>query len=232
MTSVGLLIIFHAFLTSDIFHHAVGARGYNYPKPEPPPIHFDEPSTPSGIYLPPIPPIFQEEELPPQLPPIPIPTYLPSSIYPPLAVPPEIFNDEDTVVIPPPPPTSLYQAPVPRMRVLNMSCILNTSFRSTLKAEGRLSSQPPPVIDEGSEGCVVGSSSGIFVVNMEGSKRIADCGVRTCTSGVTSRTNMCVNIRMPTIQGLKLPEDYLMTLQCTPQDSVVSHTKNLRLGST
>lgn len=211
------------------------SRGYNYPKPEPPPVQFDEPSTPSSIYLPILPPIFQDEDpIPPsQLPPLPVATYLPPNLYPPLAVPPDIFNDDDSVVIPSPsPPGSLYQAPTPRMRILNMSCVLDNSFRSTIKVEGRSASQPQPVIDDGSDSCIIPSSANTFVINMEGARRMASCGVRRCTSGVNTRSNMCVTVRMPTVRGLKLPEDGLVTLQCTPQDSVVSQTKHLKLGPT
>lgn len=219
---------------------SLGTGGYNYPQPQPPLIHFEEPSTPSNIYLPQapqIPPIFQEDELfLPQESPPPIPTYLPPSIYPPIGTPPEIFNDVDTVAIVPPSPTpvSLYQTPTttPRMKVINMSCILNNSFRSTIQLEGRHSFLPPPVIDDGSSGCITSTSSGIFAINMEGDRKILECGVRKCFTGSSSKANMCVNVRMPTIQGLKLPEDGLVTLQCVPQDRVVSHTKHLRLGPT
>lgn len=218
---------------------SLGTGGYHYPHPQPPLIHFEEPSTPSSIYLPqapPVPPIFQEEEeyLPPQeLPPIPGGTYLPPSVYPPIGTPPEIFNDVDTVAIAPPPtPGSLYQTPTPKMKILNMSCILNNSFKSTLQIDGRSSLQPPPVIDDGSAGCITSKSSGTFVIDMEGDRKMSQCGVRRCSIGPSSRTNMCVTVRMPTIQGLKLPEDGLVTLQCAPQDKVVSHTKHVRLGPT
>lgn len=101
-----------------------------------------------------------------------------------------------------------------------------------IQVEGRSSFQPPPVIEDASSGCLTPISSGIFVIDMEGTRRMSQCGVRRCTTGTSSRTSMCVTVRMPTIQGLKLPEDGLVTLQCAPQDSVVSHTKHLRLGPT
>lgn len=217
---------------------SLGVGGYNYPPPQPPLVQFDEPSTPSTVYLPQaplFPPIFQEEELlpPSQLPPIPIGTYLPPSVYPPLGTPPEIFSDIDTIGIPPvPTPGSLYQTPISKMKVLNMSCILNNYFRSTIQIDGRSSFQPPLVIDDASSGCITPSTSGIFAIDMENSRRMSQCGVRRCSSGISSKINMCVTVRMPTIQGLKLPEDGLVTLHCTPQDSVVSHTKHLRLGPT
>lgn len=220
---------------------SLGLEGYNYPQPQPPLVQFDEPSTPSTIYIPqapqPAPPIFQDEDLlpPSQLPPIPIGSYLPPTIYPPIGTPPDIFNDDlDTVAIPsvPPSPGSLYQTPTTKMKVLNMSCILNRSFRSTIQLDSRTSFQPPPVIDDASISCITPLSSGNFVIEMEGSRKMSQCGLRRCSSGTSSRTNMCIVVRMPTIPGLKLPEDGLVTLQCSPQDTVVSHTKHLRLGPT
>lgn len=212
--------------------------GYHYPHPQPPLVQFDEPSTPSNIYLPQpplVPPIFQDEEYFPlvELPPIPGGTYLPPSIYPPIGTPPDIFSDVDTIAITPPStPGTLYQQPIPKMKILNMSCILNNSFKSTIKVDGRSSFQPPPVIDDGSSGCLSSKSLNTFEIDMEGTQKMSQCGVRRCSAGVNSKANMCIIVRMPTIQGLKLPEDGLVTLQCTPQDSVVSHTKHLRLGPT
>lgn len=214
--------------------------GYHYPQPQPQPplIQFDEPSTPSTIYLPQVPaapPIFQDEEIlpPSQLPPIPDDTYLPPNIYPPIGTPPDIFNDGDTISITPAPtPGSLYQTPTAKMKVLNMSCILNNFFRSTLQVDGRSSFQPPPVIEDASSGCISSISPNTFLIEMEGSQKLSKCGVRKCISGSSPRANMCVMVRMPTVQGLKLPEDGLVTLQCTPQDSVASHTKHLRFGPT
>lgn len=218
--------------------NSLGQGGYHYPHPQPPLIQFDEPSTPSTIYLPqphPVPPIFQEEEyFPPiELPHIPGGTYLPPSYYPPIGTPPEIFSDVDTIAITSPStPGTLYQNPIPKMKILNMSCILNSSFKSTIQVDGRSSFQPLPVIDDASSGCLNSKSTSTFEIDMEGSQKMARCGVRRCSEGPNSKINMCVTVRMPTIQGLKLPEDGLVTLQCTPQDSVVSHTKHLRLGPT
>ncbi|KAG5893031.1 hypothetical protein JTB14_026583 [Gonioctena quinquepunctata] len=211
--------------------------GYHYPQPHPP-VQLDEVTAPSGIYLPPVyqppiyhPPIYQDDVFAPELPPIPEATYLPA-IYPPLTTPPDIFSDEDTVVVsPPPPPVSLYQAPPSQMKIINMSCIQDGSFKSTFRLEGR-SFQSPPVIDEGANGCITTSSNGVYSIEMRGSRRMSDCGVRRCSTGSSTRANMCVVVRMPTVQGLKLPEDMVVTLQCIPQDTVVSHTKQIRLAPT
>lgn len=201
--------------------------GYNYhpPQPQPPPVQFDEPATPPNTYLP---PIFQDEIVPVA----PVPTYLPPAFYPPLGTPPSGPNDEDTVIIPPPTPVSLYQTPTPQMKILNMSCALDTSFKTSFRLDRRGSGFPPPVLDSGIEGCVRADSSNTFFVDMEGRKKLSECGVRRCTSGTSSRTNMCVVVRMPTVRGVKLPEDGLITLQCSPQDAVASHIKHISLSPT
>ncbi|KAJ8983776.1 hypothetical protein NQ317_000336, partial [Molorchus minor] len=121
-------------------------------------------------------------------------------------------------------------APTPQPKVLNMSCVLDSSFKSVFRIDGRVG--PPPVVDDGAEGCISTRSSGSFVINAEGGKKMSECGVRRCTSSASPRANMCVVVRMPTVRGLKLPEDGLVTLQCTPQDTVVAHTKHIRLGPT
>ncbi|KAJ8960896.1 hypothetical protein NQ318_020195, partial [Aromia moschata] len=165
-------------------------------------------------------PVFQDEVIPSQPIPIPIPTYLPPTLYPPLGsspLPPDIFAEDDTVVIPSPTPGSLYQTPTLQARVLNMSCVMDSSFKSTFRVEGRNAGSPPPVIDNGAEGCISARSSGTFSITAEGSKRMSECGVRRCTVGSSSRAHMCAIVRMPT---------------CTPQDSIVSHTKHIRLGPT
>lgn len=226
-----MLVIFVAFsfflpkISSDVSSLVGG--GYNYPQPSPPFVQFEEPSPPSVSYLPPVPPVFQEE------PPSPVGTYLPPVIYPPLGPPPDIFDDIDTVAVSPlPTPGSLYPNPAAKMKVFNMSCVLFNAFKSTIQIDGRSSFQPLPVLEDASPGCMNSLSPNTFVIDMNGHKKIGQCGVKRCSTGSSSRTNMCVIVRMPTIQGLKLPEDGLVTLQCTPHDSIASHTKHLRLGPT
>nr|XP_023013806.1 uncharacterized protein LOC111503676 [Leptinotarsa decemlineata] len=203
--------------------------GYHYPQLHPP-VQFDETPAPDppGVYLP---PQYQDEVIPPF--PVPDPTYLPPlpPIYPPLATPPDIFSDEDTIAISTPPPSSLYQAPSPQMKIVNMSCVQDSFFKSTFRLNSR-SFSPPPVIDDGVDGCITSGSAGVHSIDMEGSRKMASCGVRRCSAGSGSRANMCVVVRMPTVKGVKLPEDFVVTLQCIPQESIVSHTKQIRLGPT
>lgn len=218
---------------------------YNYPIPNPP-VQFDEPATqrPPDIYGPPqyhpnvsFPPF--QDELPPTA-----PAYLPPSLYPPTLPPgiglqPPQFDPipvDDTVVIHPPPspylpPVSTYGAPrhPVQLKITNMSC-LDTLSRRFFHASFRMTHQleMPPVVDGNHQGdCVVGSGDR-FVMDLEGNK-LTQCGVKYCHGG--DKANMCVTLRMPTVRGLKLPEDTLVTLQCKLQDSVMVHTKQLRISS-
>lgn len=197
--------------------------GYHYPKPNPP-VHLDEPSTPSYQYLPPV-----IQDLPPLLPdpPLiaPIPTYLP-----PVATPPDgIFNDDDTIVVQAPPlPPALYTPPTQKMKIASMSCILNSSFKSLMQIDERTSQFP--VIEEGVENCIAKASPGVFLMEFHGTKRMAECGIRKCSGDNTGKPSMCVVVRVPTVRGLKLPEDQVVTLRCAPQDTVAAHTKHIRLG--
>lgn len=216
--------------------------GYNYPIPIPnPPPQFDEPVTPnipSGPYEPPnhrpnisFPP-FQDESPP---------AYLPPPIYPPLAPPPQFdpIPTDDTIppnppqdqYLPPPPPPTLYGVPninnPVQFRVFNMSCLDSTSrrfFRSVIRTSQFV--DIPPTIDNSRSDCVFGSGD-TFRIDVSGNQ-MTQCGVRYCSG--SDQLNLCVPIRLPTVRGLRLPEDNLITLQCRPQERVVSHTKHLRVN--
>nr|CAH7713841.1 unnamed protein product [Callosobruchus chinensis] len=129
-----------------------------------------------------------------------------------------------------PSPPTLYQAPPPVMKILNMSCILDTSFKTLVKIDSKTGVQP---VMEGKEGCITRTSApAVYAIEIEDVRRMSECGVRRCAPGVATKANMCATLRIPTVKGLRLPEDVTMTLQCAPRDSVVSHTKHLRLGPT
>lgn len=81
--------------------------------------------------------------------------------------------------------------------------------------------------DEASGDCVSGTGD-IYRLDFQG-ERMKQCGVRYCSSG--SHVNMCVGIRIPTVAGLKLLEDVSLTLQCKPQERIVSHMKHLRFNA-
>lgn len=192
------------------YHPLFLSDGYHYPIPDPP-VQFDEPPLPPPSYGPPIlngsfPPL-QEEEIPPlYLPPTPI---------------------DDTVAIHPP---NQYLPPSPTTRttdlqIFNMSCLdtntkkfFQTSFKTSYFLEN------PPVVDDDSQSDCVTGFGDRFRMDLEGVKMVK-CGVKRCGD----RVNMCVTLRMATVRGLKLPEDGLVTLQCKPQDSVMAHTKQLKV---
>lgn len=210
----------------------ISSGGYHYPIPNPP-VQFDDPIPPSNQYLPPV--IQQEEALPPV-----IPTYLPPGLYPPLGTPPPDlsapqFDPLPTQEIPVQPPANSYLPPSPtylpppfegqqvQLRVSNMSCLDSATkrfFAASLRASQFL--EAPPVIDDAKADCIVGSGN-YFRIDMEGNK-MGPCGVRYCDK------NLCLTVRMPTVRGLRLPEDYLVTLQCKPQESVVERVKHLKLS--
>ncbi|CAH2007139.1 unnamed protein product [Acanthoscelides obtectus] len=198
----------------------ISERGYVYPQPVPP-VQFDEPT---DVYLPPViqdfPPPLDDT---PQFINPPDNSYLPPVLYPPLDNPP--LQDE----LPPSPP-SLYQAPPPTMKILNMSCTLDTSFKTLVKIDSKTGVQP---VMDGKDGCITRTSSpAVYAIEIEDVRRMNECGVRRCVLGVTNKANMCATLRLPTIKGIRLPEDVTMTLQCAPRDSIVSHTKHIRLGPT
>lgn len=201
---------------------------YNYPVPNPPPV-FDEPPSPplSDHYGPPI------EDNPPQS------TYVPpTELKPPQPLPPnEPENDIPDQFLPPhqylPPnhylPPPQYGPPLNHqnlVRVSNMSCfdtVTRKFFRATISIPSPY--DLPPVVEDGRDDCMVISQNG-YLLKVDG-PRMTQCGVRYCSS---HDRNLCAQIRMPTVKGLKLPEDPLVTLQCRPQETVVEKTQLLRMN--
>ncbi|XP_019873965.2 uncharacterized protein LOC109602078 isoform X2 [Aethina tumida] len=190
--------------------------GYFYPQPFPP-LQFDEPTSVPNVYVPPTPKP-QDDGLKP-----PVSGYLPPEQFPPLGTSPDIFSD-DTVPINPVP--TVYGPPPPQIKVINMSCELDASFQCTIKLAGQSTIVP----EEGNQNCLIPLSGNTFQMKMQGLNRMGECGVKRCTNG-NGKVNMCVTLRMPTVNNLKLPEDATVNLQCSPQESVVAHTKHIRIGS-
>lgn len=195
--------------------------GYQYPIPAFPPVFLDE-TTQTPIYIPPdIPPINISNDYPDYS-----NTYLP-----PVTLQPPLFDtptngDDDTVVIPLP-PTNSYLPPASehnlksQLRVLNMSCLNHRYFRASLQMSSRSFA---PVIESGSGDCV-SVSGDVFRLDFTG-RRMKQCGVRDCGDG-----NMCVQVRVPVIRGLRLADDMNLVLQCRPQERVVSNTKHLKFNA-
>lgn len=229
MSSLGLLKIILMFFSvssvlSDVssidrlfFTHVSPEGGYVYPAPSFPPVQLDEPSPLPPIYLPPI------DEIPLQPPPA---SYLPPNR------PPPVFID-DTVVIPAqPPPQMSYLPPANPVRIENMSCIHGMHFRATFTMNNQFSS---PVVDESAEKCIYDLNKNTFKIELEDHNQMIRCGVRSCRpsgENSTARTdNMCLMIRIPTVKGVRLPEDKMVTLMCIPQEKVVRETKHVKLGT-
>ncbi|XP_030746746.1 uncharacterized protein LOC115875430 [Sitophilus oryzae] len=221
--------------------------GYFYPESPNPPFHFDEPSTSPPIY---VPPVFSDE--PPQvitsdppsqdyLPPKPTTSYLPppsNEIFPPLL--PPTLHDDDSVVIPAFPSPSNSPKPdygQPAFQIQSMSCIQGSSFRVDFKTDGLIPWYP--VIEESNEECVETRRKNVFRINLNNFEAMLRCGVKRCSKDNLNdggrddgiNFNMCATIRVPTVRGVRLPEDKIITLMCTPQDRVVSKTRHIKLGT-
>lgn len=208
--------------------------GYQYPVPGFPPVFLDETTTQGyPIYGPPgldLPQFNISNDFPDY------PSYLPPSVTlrPPLFDEPP-NDDEDTVVIPLPPtngylPPNSYQSSPnnAQVRIINMTCFNSPNqyyFRAILHTPQR--SDLVPVIEDAPADCISGSGD-VYRLDLQG-ERMKRCGVRYCSNG--DQVNMCVGIRIPTVRGLKMLEDMSLTLQCRPQERVVSHTKQLRFNA-
>ena len=57
---------------------------------------------------------------------------------------------------------------------------------------------------------------GIFALDLS---HLDGCGVRECSE--EGETWLCVLVRYPLMNGLKLPEDKVIDIKCKPQDSRV-----------
>lgn len=187
-----------------------------------PPIQNDIPDYPG--YLPPQPPQYKppEDDYPNNQYIPPLKDDYPSNQY----IPPLKDDYPNNQYLP---PTSSYETPSvisSRIRVSNMSCLdspVGGYFRAFMTLSRSITTLP--VVDDAPGDCIIGTGD-LFRLELEG-ERIKQCGVRFCSNGL----NMCVSIRMPTVRGLKLPEDGLMTLRCRPQERVVAHTKQIRMNT-
>lgn len=191
---------------------APGSSGYYYPVPQPPndvlpPLQDEIPITPiDNGYLPPP----SNEYLPPQqdfqpFQPAPHPVYgVPSTLQ-------KQNGNFDT-------PNG-----EPNVRIISMSCLDSSDtrfFKATIQSTDFISS--PPVFTKNIFGCnILRKANEIFVINLE-AVNVGNCGVRYCAN-----KKMCLNLRLPTVQGLQLPEDRLITLQCLPQHSIASVVRSI-----
>lgn len=186
--------------------------GYNYPVPNPP-IAFDDPlpKPPSDNYGPPL----QDDP----------PTYLPPQFDP----IPTLVPETPGQYLPPHPPSTSYGDPVnqndnvQQFRIFNMSC-LDMNTRKFFRVNFRTQSGYEPLIENSRKNCLTGSGNNYYLdvneINM------IQCGVRYCS---TNDRTLCAQIRIPTIRGIRLPEDRLITIQCRPQETVATKTNYFRI---
>ncbi|XP_066260436.1 uncharacterized protein [Euwallacea similis] len=194
------------------FTHVRPEVSYIYPAPPLPPVQLDEPSSlPPPIYLPPV------EIQPPQ-----------AGYLPPLP-------SDDTIVIPAQPPPNSYLPPLNQdlqphhFKIENMSCVQGMNFRATFK----MAFSDLPVVDDAHEGCIKHLPGNSYRIDLESLNNMLKCGVRRCQSGKmkAGEENMCVVVRVPTVRGIRLPEDKTVTLMCVPQERVVSQIRHVKLGN-
>lgn len=211
-----------------------------------PPPQADVPQEPIPSYGPPAfsttiqPPLNDVPEIPPT---IPDGTYLPPDIdeVPPANqyLPPnEDTNDAIVIEV----PDSIYLPPnkfrTPKsnrlqIRVYNMSCIKTPTrsyFKTVIQTSRAL--QNIPVIENiQTKNCISLDPShpkNEFHLVMNGIDQMEKCGIVDCSTK-KDKIELCTNIRLPTITGLKLPEDIMLTLQCRTQEKYASQVKYISM---
>lgn len=88
-------------------------------------------------------------------------------------------------------------------------------------------SSAPPVVDnvmgEACRAIAVGDS---YRINFE-RDQFRDCGVVDCSAD--GDQSYCLDLRFPVISGLRLKDDYRVTLRCKTQDRIAYHTKRINV---
>lgn len=141
------------------------------------------------------------------------PSYLPPLFDPVSTITPDLSGQYL------PPPNNI------QFRVTNMSC-LDTVARKFFHVNFRTlhGYDESPIIENSKRDCITNSGDG-FYIDANGND-MGECGIRYCNS---NDRNLCVQVRIPTVRGLRLPEDPLIILQCKPQETIASRTKLLKL---
>ncbi|RLU23423.1 hypothetical protein DMN91_003627 [Ooceraea biroi] len=119
-------------------------------------------------------------------------------------------------------PTSSF---VNRISVEEMSCQNSGDelfFRASIKVPRLLH---PPVVDHAmNEVCQAIAAGDSYRINFEGDQ-VWDCGVVDCSAD--GNQSYCLDLRFPTISGLRLRDDYRVTLRCKTQDRIAYHTRRI-----
>ncbi|XP_024938704.1 uncharacterized protein LOC107265660 [Cephus cinctus] len=113
------------------------------------------------------------------------------------------------------------------VRVNDMSC-QNSGREIFFRASvSPVKNYDRPVIENArSDACKMTKHNGDYRINLE-NDRFLNCGVIDCS--IESDKFYCLSLRFPVIQGLKLKDDFHVTLQCKTQEKVTSHTKQINV---
>ncbi|XP_037778467.1 uncharacterized protein LOC119575116 isoform X2 [Penaeus monodon] len=178
---------------------------------------FGPPSTPLGAVQPPAPP----NGLPPSTPP---PALIGTTFGPP-AIPIPISS-------PSPPPGA------DRTQVTDIKCIDTgsaSSFMAVLNLPVGYNSIPvfedrptvDPTINTACRMIPTQITNDMFQLVVRDLER---CGVQRCRQP-NGETWLCLNLRFPLVNGLKLPEDEIIQIKCRPQDKMAQDTHVLTVAT-
>ena len=86
-----------------------------------------------------------------------------------------------------------------------------------------------PIIENvGSDNCQILKLNDEYKIDFS-NNQFWNCGVIDCSN--ESGNNYCLSLRFPIIAGLKLKEDFKITLQCKGQEKTISHVKKISVKS-
>ncbi|XP_042215522.1 uncharacterized protein LOC121861696 isoform X1 [Homarus americanus] len=183
------------------------------------------PSPPQGLFGPPAITGFGiEPPAPPVLPPsTPTPTLMGS--FGPPAIPPPISS--------PSPPPGADQAQVSDIKCMNTGT--TSSFMAVLSLPVGYNAIPvfedrptiDPTINTACRMIPTQLTNDMFQLIVSDLER---CGVRECRQG-NGETWLCLQLRFPLVNGLKLPEDEKIQIRCRPQDKIAQDTHVLRIAT-
>ncbi|XP_045603456.2 uncharacterized protein [Procambarus clarkii] len=183
------------------------------------------PSLAQGLFGPPALPGFGvKPPAPPVLPPsTPTPTMM-GSVGPP-AIPPPISS--------PSPPPGADQAQVTDIKCMNTGA--TSSFMAVLSLPVGYNAIPvfedrptiDPTINTACRMIPTQLTNDMFQLIVSDLER---CGVRECRQP-NGETWLCLQLRFPLVNGLKLPEDEIIQIRCRPQDKVAQDTHILRVAT-
>ncbi|KAH0947341.1 hypothetical protein HN011_005044 [Eciton burchellii] len=138
---------------------------------------------------------------------------------------PQDKHPRRTTTPPPPPAETPMSSLANRISIEEMSCQNSRDelfFRASIKAPRILH---PPIIDNAmGEVCQAVGAKDSYRINFEGNQ-VWDCGVVDCSA--EGNQSYCLDLRFPVISGLRLKDDYRVTLRCKIQDRIAYHTRRI-----